>query len=195
MFVQFQELTPFLSRSDVCPISRTDPFSFRETSSNRLNVFFELVDESGNRIEALQGFQSETLPQDLAGKTVERIYTGVLSDALVNQAKAVKAGLLATQEARIDQNTYNVIPYKPDMRAGIMVAIAKDAQDESVRRALITLMQATIGVEEVKLVQEVPDYATAETYRQKNLFVKALATLSQKLYQAYVTLRAAGTAA
>ena len=166
----------------------------RETSSNRLNVFFELVDEIGNRIETLQGFQSETLPQDLAGKKVERLYSGVLSDALVNQAKAVKAGLLATQEARIDQNTYNVIPYKPDMRAGIMTAIA-DAQDENVRRALRTLTQAEIGVEEVKLVKEVPDYATAETYRQKNLIVKALATLSQKLYQAYVTLRAAGSSA
>ena len=173
---------------------QTELQGLRETSSNRLNVFFELVDESGNRIEALQGFQSETLPQDLAGKTVERIYTGALSDALVNQAKAVKAGLLATQEARIDQNTYNVIPYKPDMRAGIMTAIA-DAQDESVRRALRTLTQTEIGVEEVKIVKEVPDYATAETYRQKNLFVKALATLSQKLYQAYVTLRAAGSSA
>jgi hypothetical protein len=75
-----------------------------------------------------------------------------------------------------------------------MTAIT-DANDESVSRALRTLTQANIGIEEVKLVKEVPEYATAETYRQKNLIVKALATLSQKLYETYVTLRTAGTSA
>ncbi|MEI8344985.1 MAG: hypothetical protein WCG06_02815, partial [Candidatus Omnitrophota bacterium] len=160
----------------------------RELSSNHLNVFFELVDANGARLATVEGFQSDTLPANLAGKSIERLYTGALSDTLVNQAKANKAGLLAVQEARIDEKTVNVIPYKPNMRAGIMTAIA-DAQDEKVQRALRTLTRAQIGTEEVRLIKEVPGYATAQTYRQKNLIVKALAVLSEKLYQAYLSLR------
>ena len=88
----------------------------------------------------------------------------------------------------MDQNSFNVIPYKPGARLAIMTAIA-EAEDANVQRALRTLTQATVGAAEVTLVKKVPADATTETYRQKNLIVKALATLSDHLYQAYLSLK------
>jgi len=158
----------------------------------RLNIFIQLVDGEGKRLDSFEGFLSDNIPQT---KEVKHMYSGVLSDEFFAAAKnAGSAGLLPMQAARMDGGSYNVVPYKPDMRTAIMMAVA-DAHEPSLVRALKALTRANVGIAEVQIVQEIPADADRSLYERKDLIVKALATLSETLYKAYVSLIATGASA
>jgi HEAT repeat protein len=175
---------------------KTEIQTLNSFSSGKLHVFVELVSQAGERLDIFSGFKSDPIPtkNQLGNQKLERIYTGSLKEALVTQAKSLKAGFLGTQEPRVDQNHTSFVAYKPSLRAAILTAISDSTQDSSARQLLQVLTQTSIGTLEFKLIKEVPSDATVKTYLQKNLFVKVLAQISRKLYESALALRSSEAA-
>lgn len=157
----------------------------------RVHVYFAFTDRRGKSVEA-EGLRADAVPSGL-GPGLEKIYTGVLDDALVRSAFDAGAGFLGTEEER-SGDSYRVIPRKAELRAAVMAAVAGEG-DEHVRQAIHTLTRAQVGPAELRIVRRVPQGATAETYLQKNLYVKALATISRDLYERWLALKYTGLSA
>ncbi len=165
----------------------------QKRQTGRLEVSIRLADAAGTQIEGAlwqTGGFDET-------KAEKKAFSGALRQSLIDRAVKTQSAYLPADEAHYDREKgyYNAIPYKPDMRA----AIAAVVDEELAARMLSVLTGQDMSLPgNMTLIREPHRYAgpvTTDTYRAKQLIVRALARISDELRRDYLSLRASAIAA
>ncbi|GEM_PF-3626613 len=166
---------------------------FKDASS-KLNVLIEFADKDGKRLENFEGMQSDALSAEIE-RGAKRFFSGVRNQGIIDRAAELGAGYLPVQQGVADAQNFNVMPHEQYIRAAIAAAVT-DAEDEILQQMVKSLTKASrVSANEIQFLQKVAPGTTAQAYEDKGLIVRALQTLSQELYRAYVAFRAVASSA
>jgi len=156
----------------------------------KLNLYPRFVDENGKEI-LVQGFTSKPLPSE----PVKVIYTGILHQGLLKAAIDQNGSYLPMEASYTKQGQTWAIPYKADIRTAIATPIDEEVAAQMLQRLVDP--DVRIDSKKMKIIREPSSIQdiTTNTYRTERLIVRSLAKLTQRLYEAYVALRATGSSA